>query len=123
MALTNLIRCRDTETISTASTARHSIGTQTTSLTYGSSAKTTHPAPTEADSDASAAAGHQAAPDVDAGARGCTQSRDGGESSPRGGADRRPPPGGSRDLREDGARAADKHERHLGRPGLRILLR
>src|SRR6478672_11906511 len=91
---------------------------------HGHPAETSHQARSETDPDAVAAAGDQAAADVDARTVGSAEPGDGREPDAGGGPDRGAP--ARRNRRpgtEIGTRTADKQDRHLGRPGLRVLLR
>src|SRR6478609_1870732 len=91
---------------------------------HGHPAETSHQARSETDPDAIAAAGDQAAADVDARTVGSTEPGDGREPDAGGGPDRGTPARRSgRAGAEIGAGAAAEQDRHLGRPGLRILLR
>src|SRR5262249_38333029 len=91
---------------------------------HGYSAETSHQTRPETNPDALVAAGDQAAADVDARTVGPAQSGDGREPDARRGSDR----GSSASRSSDHPgktrpRAATKQDRHLGRPGLRILFR
>src|SRR6185369_9491009 len=88
---------------------------------HGYSAETSHQARPEADSDAVAAAGHQAAADVDARVVGTPQPGNGGEPDARGGAHRRAP--ARRGRPGKAGRKTETGKGHLGRSGLRIFLR
>src|SRR5205823_12728452 len=87
-------------------------------------AKASHQTRSETNTYALAAAGDQAAADVDARTLRLAEPGDGRESDARGSADRRTParrnaanPG------KDGTGTAGEQDRHVGRPGLRIFLR
>ncbi len=88
----------------------------------GDPAEAANPTGAEADPDAIAAASHQASADVDSGTRGLAEPGGRGKPSARRGSDRGSP--GRRTADAGKRRSARPTEnRHVGRPGLRVLLR
>ncbi len=93
-------------------------------IDHGDPAEAPHQARSEAHPDAVAAAGDQAAADVHARTGRTAEPGDGREPDARGGADRGAPGDRGHRGHRQARRAAEGAEgRHLGRPGLRVLLR